>query len=241
MLFEPGATVTVGGVAATNVIVVNPTTITATMPARPAGSVSDVTVFDPSGLIGTLKNGWVANFLDVTGGHPYHDRVTKLRSNGITAGIGGGLYGPGLAISRSQMAVFLVKAKYGVCFVPPPATGTVFSDVPAGSFAAAHIEQIARDGITSGCGGGRFCPNQTVTRGQMALFLLKALLGSDFLPSDPTGIFDDVPVSHPFARWIEELSRRSITAGCGGGNYCPGQDNTRGEMAVFLGKTFALE
>ena len=53
--------------------------------------------------------------------------------------------------------------------------------------------------------------------------------------------FGDVPCSSPFARWINELATRGITGGCGGGNYCPRNPNTRGEMAVFLVVTFALQ
>ena len=44
-----------------------------------------------------------------------------------------------------------------------------------------------------------------------------------------------------FADWIEELATEGITGGCGGGNYCPDAPNTRGQMAVFLVKTFGLE
>ena len=52
--------------------------------------------------------------------------------------------------------------------------------------------------------------------------------------------FDDVPAGDPYAPWIEELYRSGITAGCGGNDYCPHDPNTRGQMAVFLTKTFAL-
>ena len=56
----------------------------------------------------------------------------------------------------------------------PPASPT-FTDVPGGSFGYQQIEALAASGITGGCGGGNFCPNQTVTRAQMAIFLAKAL------------------------------------------------------------------
>jgi hypothetical protein len=56
-----------------------------------------------------------------------------------------------------------------------------------------------------------------------------------------TGLFLDVPCPSPFASWIEELAIESITGGCGGGNYCPANANTRGQMAVFLTKTFHLQ
>ena len=72
------------------------------------------------------------------------------------------------------MTVFILVAKYGSGYAPPPATGTKFADVPAGSFAAAFIEEAAREGITSGCDAVNFCPNSPTTRGQMAVFLSTA-------------------------------------------------------------------
>jgi hypothetical protein len=55
-------------------------------------------------------------------------------------------------------------------------------------------------------------------------------------------MFADVPASSPFCRWIEELARRGITAGCGGSppSYCPASPVTRGQMAVFVDRTFEL-
>jgi hypothetical protein len=75
----------------------------------------------------------------------------------------------------------------------------------------------------------------------MAVFLLVTLEGSSYLPpACVSPSFSDVPCSSGFARWIEELVRRGITAGCGGGNYCPASPVTRGQMAVFLVATFSL-
>jgi hypothetical protein len=52
--------------------------------------------------------------------------------------------------------------------------------------------------------------------------------------------FDDVPIDSPFCRYIAELVRRGVVAGCGGGNYCPASPVTRQEMAVFISGTFGL-
>jgi hypothetical protein len=138
------------------------------------------------------------------------------------------------------MAVFLLKTTHGPGWTPPAATGAVFADVPAGAFAAAWIERLAAEGITSGCGGGNFCPSDPVTRGQMSVFLLRAENGPGYLPPPAVGLFADVPAASPFARFIERLAARKITAGCGGGNFCPGDPVTRGQMAAFLVKTFHL-
>ena len=59
--------------------------------------------------------------------------------------------------------------------MPPPATGAVFTDVPASNPFAPWIENLAALGVTGGCGAGQYCPNNPVTRGQMAVFLSKAL------------------------------------------------------------------
>jgi hypothetical protein len=141
---------------------------------------------------------------------------------------------------RQQMAVFLLKAKYGLCYTPPPCAGQ-FGDVPCPSTFANWIEALAAEGITGGCGGGNYCPQNPVRRDQMAVFLLKTEHGSSYVPPGCAGSFPDVPCPSQFADWIEQLAAEQITGGCGGGNYCPGDNNTRGQMAVFITKTFHLQ
>ncbi len=182
------------------------------------------------------------DFLDVPPTNPFHDFVNTVSRDGITAGCGGGDFCPGAPVTRAQMAVFLLKSKLGADYVPPPATGTVFADVPQGSFAADWIEKLASLDVTGGCGNGDYCPGSPVTRAQMAVFLLKTHLGSDYAPPAATGIFEDVPPGAFAADWIEDLYGRGITGGCSASPllYCPDNPNTRGQMGVFLTKTFTL-
>ena len=113
-----------------------------------------------------------------------------------------------------------------------------FLDVPQGDIFHSYVETVFRNGITAGCGGGLYCRNNPVTRAQMAVFLLKGLLGSSYIPPAATGaIFADVHIGDFAADWIEDLYNRGITGGCGNGNYCPGSPVTRQQMAVFLLKT----
>jgi hypothetical protein len=137
------------------------------------------------------------------------------------------------------MAVFILKAEHGICYTPPPCAG-IFPDVPCTSSFAPWIEAMAAEGITSGCGGGKFCPLAPVRRDQMAVFLLKGEHGESYVPPPCAGIFADVPCPGPFADWIEQIKAEGITSGCGTGTYCPSNNNTRGQMAVFLVKTFRL-
>ena len=74
----------------------------------------------------------------------------------------------------------------------------------------------------------------------MSVFLLKAEHGPGYVPPGCASLFPDVACPSPFADWIERLAAESITGGCGGGDYCPASPVTRGQMAVFITKTFAL-
>ena len=60
-------------------------------------------------------------------------------------------------------------------------------------------------------------------------------------PAPSTATFGDVPTSHPFFQFVEALVKAGVTAGCGGGNYCPDAPLTRGQMAVFLAKALGLQ
>ena len=145
-----------------------------TSPALAPGTVNDVVVHDADGTIGTLSKGWVADFLDVPGGQQFYSFVTTLVSNAITVGVGGGNYGVDQPTLRQQMAVFLMKAKHGLCYTPPPCTTQIFTDVPCSSNFAPWINELVAEGITGGCGdGSTYCPADPVKRQQMAVLLLK--------------------------------------------------------------------
>ena len=193
--------------------------------------------FGPPDKTWTLHVG--ESFPDVPTSQQFYFYIEDIFHNGITGGCGGGNYCPGNPITRAQMAVFLLKAKHGAAYVPPACTG-IFADVPCPSLYADWIEQLAAEGITGGCGGGNYCPGNAVTRAQMAAFLLKAKYGSGFTPPTCTGVFSDVTCPSQFADWIEALFAEGITGGCGTGVYCPSSPNNRGQMAVFLTKTFGL-
>lgn len=242
--FVGGSTVKFGGVAATNVVFVNATTITCKSPGLPAGTLNNVAVTNPGPVTGTLTKGWFADFADVPQAYLYHGAIEKIVRAGITTGCGGGNYCPNGAVTRDAMAVFILRGEHGGSYNPPAAAGTVFSDVTAGTFLAKWIERFGVEGISTGCGGGSpppYCPTASVTRDGMAVFLLRGKHGSSFSPPAATGtVFGDVTVSTFLAKWMEELSAEGITSGCGAGNYCPGGTVTRGEMAKFIRLTFGL-
>jgi hypothetical protein len=197
----------------------------------------------------SLPHTWVlhmgGSFPDVPPANTFYRFVETLFHKQVTGGCAGGGYCPTSPVTRAQMAVFLLKSKYGSAHIPPPCTGTVFTDVPcSGGPFDPWIEELASQQITGGCGGGNYCPGSTVTRQQMAVFLLKAFEGAAYDPPDCAGVFDDVPCTPGtgFSDWIEELATRGITGGCNLAPplYCPTNPNNRGQMAAFLVKTFGL-
>jgi hypothetical protein len=127
---------------------------------------------------------------------------------------------------------------YIASFNFPDCTLRTFMDVAPNASGFAHIESIYAAGITGGCTTNplKYCPGNTVTRGQMAVFILRGKYGGGYTPPAVGGStgFADVPISHPFAAWIKQLAAENITGGCGGGNYCPNSPVTRAQMAIFL-------
>jgi hypothetical protein len=112
-------------------------------------------------------------FSDVAADAWYAPYVESLAQAGITTGLGDGTFGPNLAVSRAEMAVFLSRA-----FALPVVSGSAFfSDVAADQWYAAAVEAIRTAGITTGCSTNpsRYCPTDAVKRDEMATFLTRAL------------------------------------------------------------------
>ncbi|MGV8041896.1 MAG: choice-of-anchor tandem repeat GloVer-containing protein [Thermoanaerobaculaceae bacterium] len=185
------------------------------------------------------------SFADVPRSHWAYVGIEALLHAGLTTGcLQQPLrYCPESLLTRAEMAVFLERGLHGASYVPPAATGTVFADVPASHWAAAWIERLYADGVTTGCGQSplRYCPEQVLARSEMAVFLLRLKHGASYVPPAGTGTaFSDVPSSHWAVGWIEQLAAEGITTGCGGGKYCPEEAVPRSQMAVFLQRTLGL-
>jgi VCBS repeat protein/S-layer family protein len=115
-----------------------------------------------------------------------------------------------------------------------------FADVPPWNAFYPFVNTVALNSVTSGCYASPplYCPGQGVTRGQMAVFLLRSQYGPAYVPpACTTPVFTDVPCSNIFAAWINDLVAKGVTSGCGTGTYCPDAPVTREQMAVFLLRT----
>ena len=146
---------------------------------------------------------------------------------------------------RGSLAVVLIISLVGVISVVggdnvSAQTPNTFAD-DNGNVHEANIEFIAAAGVTKGCNppaNTNYCPSGTVTRGQMAAFLTRALdlpaTAEDFFGDDETSIFEGD---------INRLAAAGITSGCNppaNTNYCPDSAVTRGQMAAFIKRGFDL-
>lgn len=168
----------------------------------------------------------------------FQSAIEKIAAADITYGCNpptNSLYCPDDYVTRGAMAAFLVRA-----LELPAGESTDFIDDDGSVFESA-IERLAHAGITKGCNppaNDRFCPDDYVTRGEMAAFLARAL------PLPPAGqvdfVDDDTSI---FESAIEQIAAAGITLGCNppsNDKYCPRDFVTRGAMAAFLSRALDL-
>ena len=137
-------------------------------------------------------------------------------------------------LKRNVMAVWTVRILDNE--EPGSATETRFNDVPTETtqdqYYAGFINRLYELGVTTGCGDrSGFCPEDPVTRAQMAAFLTRAFE----LPEGPAHGFDDIPADAWYSDDVSALKASGITTGCDDNTgFCPQEPTTRAQMAVFL-------
>lgn len=99
--------------------------------------------------------------------------IQKMYELGITAGCGGGNYCPTEQVTRDQMAVFIIRARYGATTAFTYSQTPYFTDVPNTDFAFQWVQRMKQDNITAGCGPTLYCPGSPVVRGDMAVFIMR--------------------------------------------------------------------
>ncbi len=177
-------------------------------------------------------------FADVSSSHTFASEIAWLAEEGITRGCNppsNSRFCPDSYVNRGQMAAFLVRA----LGLTAGANSNRFSD-DNGSVYESDINKLATAGMTRGCNppaNTKFCPDSTITRGQMAAFLARArnLSGANrnYFDDDDGSLFEDD---------INRLARANITRGCNpptNDHFCPNSKVTRGQMAAFLARAFS--
>jgi hypothetical protein len=171
-----------------------------------------------------------SGFWDVGGSHVFAGDVAWLAREEVTRGCNAPWndeFCPDDPLTRAEMAALLVRA------LDLPAGEAPFTDI-AGSGFESDIAALYSAEITRGCDTSepsRFCPDDPVTRGEMAAFLVRAF---DLPPA--ASVFTDAAGS-VFEAEIGALAAAGVTNGCDpldNRQFCPDDPVTRGQMAAFL-------
>ena len=165
-------------------------------------------------------------------GSVFESDIVWLADSGITRGCNppsNDLFCPEDPVTRGQMAAFLTRA------LSLPSSGADSFRDDDGSIFEGAIESLAAAGITRGCNppdNDEFCPDDPVSRGQMAAFLARAYSygtpGADLFRDDDGSVFEGA---------IEAIAAAGVTRGCNppvNDLFCPDDPVTRGQMAAFL-------
>jgi DNA-binding beta-propeller fold protein YncE len=191
-----------------------------------------------------IYDGPPPTFEDVPPGFWAFDEIEACVDAGIVGGYGDGLYHPEGAVTRGQMSVFISRSMAGgadnvpdgACTEPP------FTDVDCDHWARKYIAYCVDAGVVGGYLDGSYGPTGLVDRGQMSVFISRAVAGGDGnVPDGPaSATFDDVPTDHWAYKYVEYCADNGIVGGYNPTTYAPGGTVTRDQMAVFICRGFDL-
>ncbi|MGE5346129.1 MAG: S-layer homology domain-containing protein, partial [Acidithiobacillales bacterium] len=128
--------------------------------------------------------------------------------------------------------------------------GGSFTDVQGSQPFYRKIETLFHSGITSGCGPSTYCPSDSVSRAQMAIFLAKGIAGSGaavpaggtlggspyFCGTGGVSLFTDVTPTDVFCKHVHFIAIQNVTQGCAASQYCPSDGVNRAAMAAFIAR-----
>ena len=189
----------------------------------PAGKVTVSATFAPEKTAADY-------FADVPANSYYADAVLWAAKNGITGGIGNGLFGPNQPCTRAQIVTFLWRAAGS----PEPKAMSSFADVSTDAYYAKAVAWAVENGITTGTGDGKFSPDATCTRAQSVTFLFRAI-GKLV---DSKAEFSDVLTDSYYANAVAWAVENGVTNGIGDGLFGPDNSCTRAQIVTFLFRAY---
>lgn len=170
-------------------------------------------------------------FGDVSADDYYYEAVKWAQENGITGGIGNGLFGPKQVCTRAQIVTFLWRAAGS----PKPKSMVSFTDVPADAYYAKAVAWAIENGIALGTADTTFSPNAVCTRAHGVTFLFRAAKAS----ASGASAFTDVAADAYYAEAIRWAVENGITNGIGGSLFGPDSSCTRAQIVTFLWRMYA--
>ncbi len=175
----------------------------------------------------------VYSFTDVPATHWAYTPIVYVAEHGIMTGVNSTSFAPSQSLKRDSAAVVLVRA---LGLTLNTTGGPHFTDVPATHWAYAFIETLYNNGITTGCGKGKYCPSNYMTRAQLVVLFDKGL----GLPPVSTGSprFPDVPATHWAYGYVQTAFNNGLAVGYTNGNFGPEDVAKRDQTAVITWRAF---
>lgn len=171
-------------------------------------------------------------FHDVPAGYWAVDAIAHSYARGYFKGEGEGRFAPERAITRGEFVSILGR----MAGASASNTATAFGDVPSGVYYAGYVAWAQSKGIVTGVSQGRFEPNRSITREEMAVMLTK-FLASQNKSYAATGYatFSD---GSSIAGWakdsVDKMTRQGILSGMGNGDFAPKANFSRAQAAQVL-------
>ena len=203
-----------------------------------------------AGWFGEIATGTISvtSFADVPIDHWASRDVEAIYAAAITLGypVDPPLYAPADPVDRGQMAVYISRAiAGGDAAIPAGPSQATFPDVPIDHWAYRYVEYAVANSVVAGYDDGRYYPDGVLDRGQMAVFIARAVAGGDQYvpPPPPTATFPDVT---PGSEWdwcrghVEFMVSRGVVNGYDDGLYHPELVCSRDQMAVYIARAFSL-
>ena len=168
-----------------------------------------------------------STFADVPAGSYYERAVIWAAANGITNGVGNGLFGVDAPCTRAQAVTFLWRAAGSPA---PEISAMPFTDVPVGSYYYDAVLWAVENGIAKGTSETTFGPDASCTRAQIVTFLYRAF-------GTPTGgdaAFADTTPNAYYAEAVRWAVATGVTTGTSNTTFSPNADCTRAQIVTFL-------
>jgi len=182
-------------------------------------------VFFFSGFGANVK---AATFSDLQSSHRFYEEMLFLEAEGIITGYPDGTFRPDGEVTRAAAAIMIGRALE----LNGQQRATVFSDVGANQKASGYIASAVNAGIIQGYPDGTYRPNETVTRGQMAIFLSRAFN----LTEEAATPFKDISPSMASYLHIKRIVAEKLTQGYEDYTFRPNVKVTRAQFSAFLAR-----
>lgn len=178
------------------------------------------------------RNAVLTRFSDIGADHWALNAIAHSVARGYFKGEGEGRFAPNRAITRAEFVTILGR-KAGIA---PSGASAAFKDVNVGAYYAPYVAWAESKGIVKGTGNGKFEPNRTITREEMAVILDKFLGDQNKIYSSTNKAqFNDGTTISSWAKGsVEKMANLGFLSGVGNGNFVPKGSFTRAQAAQVL-------